>query len=273
MISIFGQVFFLGSNSSLYYAFSKSDILGQGICIFLFLFSIAIWVVMLEKIIILRKAEQYCDYFFRLFKEKRNPLCLREKALMDPSPAAQIYLQACERVELFHLNLQDPERRALSDSEITIIRNTMEQAVENQLLQLEKRSLFLATAVSVSPFLGLFGTVWGITLAFTELAIKGKADIQTLAPGVSGALLTTVIALIVAIPSLVGYNMIGASVRKLTVKLDAFVEEMTSRLKIEQMDKNKPEVTGHLQGQNPGMHVQTPPSGQRFTSPSGKNIY
>ena len=130
----------------------------------------------------------------------------------------------------------DPGRRALSDAEIGVLRSTMEQAVEEQLLILDKRSLFLATAVSASPFLGLFGTVWGITLAFTNLAIMGKADIQTLAPGVSGALLTTVIALIVAIPSLVGYNMIGAFVRKLTVKLDNFVEEIASRLKIEQMD-------------------------------------
>ena len=96
--------------------------------------------------------------------------------------------------------------------------------------------IFLQTAVSASPFLGLFGTVWGITIAFTNLASQGKADISTLAPGVSGALLTTVIALIVAIPSLVGYNIITAAIRKMTVQLDNFAEEFHSRLKIEQLD-------------------------------------
>ena len=236
MISTGGQLLFLGSNSSLYYAFSKSDILGQSICIILFLFSIAVWAVMLEKIINLRKAEQFCEFFNRIFREKRNVLGSRDKALLDPSPVAKVYLTACERAEQFHLNIQDPKRRALTDSEISIIRSTMEQAVEEQLLLLEKRSLFLATAVSASPFLGLFGTVWGITLAFTNLAIQGRADIQTLAPGVSGALLTTVIALFVAIPSLVGYNIIANSIKDITVRLDNFSENVAARLKIEQME-------------------------------------
>ncbi len=75
-----------GETSSLYYAFSKSDVLGQAICIFLFLFSIAIWVVMLEKIITLRRVEKECDFFIRTFKEKRNPLSLREKAKIEFCP-------------------------------------------------------------------------------------------------------------------------------------------------------------------------------------------
>jgi biopolymer transport protein TolQ len=112
----------------------------------------------------------------------------------------------------------------------------MSQSVEEQILFLEKRMMFLATAVSASPFLGLFGTVWGITLAFTNLAIQGRADIQTLAPGVSGALLTTVIALFVAIPSLVGYNIIANSIKDITVRLDNFSENVAARLKIEQME-------------------------------------
>ena len=282
MISTGGQLLFLGSNSSLYYAFSKSDILGQSICIVLFLFSIAVWAVMMEKIINLHKAEQFCEIFTRVFKEKRNVLGSRDKALLDPSPVAKVYLTACERAEQFHLNIQDPKRRALTDSEISIIRSTMEQAVEEQLLLLEKRSLFLATAVSASPFLGLFGTVWGITLAFTELAIQGKADIQTLAPGVSGALLTTVIALIVAIPSLVGYNMIGSYVRKLTVKLDNFVEEMVSRLKIEQMDSSNNDdgkqmtypgsKPGFISGQQVPANGNQPPY-QRNASFSDRDSY
>lgn len=86
MISGFSGVVVLGETSSLYYAFSKSDVLGQAICIFLFLFSIAIWVVMLEKIITLRRVEKECDFFIRTFKEKRNPLSLREKAQIEFCP-------------------------------------------------------------------------------------------------------------------------------------------------------------------------------------------
>lgn len=221
--------------NSLSYAFGNSDFVGQSICVILFLFSILTWVVMLEKIFSLRRSEQGNDRFLRLFREKRNPLALTNNFSIPPCPAATLYFTALEKIEAFHLR-EGNIRRALNDAELGIVRSSLDQTIEEQIMILEKRMMFLATAVSASPFLGLFGTVWGITLAFTNLAIKGKADIQTLAPGVSGALLTTVIALIVAIPSLVGYNIITAKLKKMTVLLDNFAEEFHSRLKIEQMD-------------------------------------
>ena len=124
----------------------------------------------------------------------------------------------------------------MNDVELEVVRASMEQAVADQILLLESKMMFLATAVSASPFLGLFGTVWGITLSFTQLAIQGKAEIGTLAPGVSGALLTTVVALLVAIPSLVGYNIITILIKRITVHLDNFTEEVVVRLRIEQLD-------------------------------------
>ena len=83
----------------------------------------------------------------------------------------------------------------MSDDELEVMRSAMNQAVEDQLVILQKHTMILATAVSGSPFLGLFGTVWGITVAFTKLAQAGKADVQTLAPGVSGALLAAALIL------------------------------------------------------------------------------
>ncbi len=124
----------------------------------------------------------------------------------------------------------------MSDDELKVMRSAMEQAVEDQLVILSKRTMILSTAVSGSPYLGLFGTVWGITVAFTKLAQAGKADVQTLAPGVSGALLTTVIALLVALPSMIGSNFIAAMINDITVHLDNFVEEVFAKFKIEQLD-------------------------------------
>ncbi|MBR3505721.1 MAG: MotA/TolQ/ExbB proton channel family protein [Lentisphaeria bacterium] len=152
------------------------------------------------------------------------------------SPAAAVYLAACERIESFHLELPGGGRRAMSDDELKVMRSAMEQAVEDQLVILSKRTMILSTAVSGSPYLGLFGTVWGITVAFTKLAQAGKADVQTLAPGVSGALLTTVIALLVALPSMIGSNFIAAMINDITVHLDNFVEEVFAKFKIEQLD-------------------------------------
>ena len=189
-----------------------------------------------EKACSLNNAMKKSQAFLRAFREKRNPLGLKEKAEESQSPAAAVYLAACERIDSFHLELPGGGRRAMSDDELEVMRSAMTQAVEDQLVILQKRTMILATAVSGSPFLGLFGTVWGITVAFTKLAQAGTPDIKTLAPGVSGALLTTVIALLVALPSMIGSNFIASMIQDITVHLDNFVDEVNAKFKIEQLD-------------------------------------
>ena len=126
----------------------------------------------------------------------------------------------------------------------------MERSVDNQMLKLEKFTLALASAVSGCPFLGLFGTVWGITVAFTKMAQARHADVNTLAPGVSGALLTTVVALVVAIPSMLGNNFIVGLLRKLGTHLDDVVEEIAARFQIEFMQDETTDADAA-----PGMNV------------------
>ena len=115
----------------------------------------------------------------------------------------------------------------------------MEESVSDQIVALEDKIIFLMTSVSISPFLGLFGTVWGIMLAFTEMAQAGKPDISTLAPGISGALLTTVLGLVVAIPSLIGYNYITFYIKQITVFMDNFVEETLAKYEMERVIANR----------------------------------
>ena len=128
----------------------------------------------------------------------------------------------------------------LSDAQYNAIEAVLEREVSGQIQELETRIGLLATLVSVSPFCGLFGTVWGVMLAFCGIAAAGKSDFTALAPGVAGALLTTVAGLIVAIPSLVGYNLLTATIRNLTVTMDNFTEEFMVRIKLEQLalDRN-----------------------------------
>ena len=221
------------ADTSLYYAFRNSDVLGKGIVIVLFLFSMFTWCIMADKGIGLRCALRDCAAFLEKFRSKRNPMAFADRIEEEPSPAARVCEAAYLRISQMNVTLPNGSSRALSFEEIDIIRATMEQAVADQIIVLEGKMIFLATAVSISPFLGLFGTVWGIMLAFTELAIAGKADIQTLAPGVSGALLTTVLGLVVAIPSVIGYNIITSSIKSTIVHLDNFVEEFIVKLKIE----------------------------------------
>ena len=83
-------------------------------------------------------------------------------------------------------------------------------------------------AVTAAPFLGLLGTVWGVMVAFGSILGSGSAMLSEVAPGISGALLTTVIGLLVALPSSVGYNIIAGQIRTLRVRMDNFLQEFMS---------------------------------------------
>ena len=102
--------------------------------------------------------------------------------------------------------------------------------------------IWLAIAVSGAPFLGLLGTVWGVMSAFSYVAMKGKADLATMAPGVAAALITTVAGLLVAIPSMFAYNWLVHNLRVLTVELDNFAQELVSHMETAylQEDDEKP---------------------------------
>ena len=226
--------------SSLPYAFNNSDVLGKLIVIILVGFSVVTWCIMIIKGFGLKSARDDSDAFLNKFRAKRNPMSLADRIEEEPSPAARVCEAAYRRIDQMNILRPDGTRRALTFAEIDIVRATLEQAVADQIIVLEQKMIFLATAVSISPFLGLFGTVWGIMLAFTGLAMAGKADIQSLAPGVSGALLTTVLGLVVAIPSVIGYNIITSRIKSTIVHLDNFVEEFVVKLKIENLNDPEP---------------------------------
>ncbi len=226
--------------SGVYYAFLHSDGVGQGIVILLSLMSVATWTLMLEKGIGLKRAYTDSRRFIEEFRAKKNPLGMRDRAIYDISPVARIFDSGYQRIALLHGGedaMRRDGRRVLNETELEVVRAALEETVGDQIVRLEDKSVVLMTAVSVSPFLGLFGTVWGIMLAFTAMAIQGRPDVSTLAPGVSGALLTTVLGLLVAIPSLIGYNAIVFYIKQTTVHMDNFTEEFIAKLKIEQIER------------------------------------
>jgi len=119
------------------------------------------------------------------------------------------------------------------------VKRTLERAVAQQSLRLESGLILLAIAVSGAPFLGLLGTVWGVMSAFSYVAMKGSADLKTMAPGVAGALITTVAGLLVAIPSMFGYNWLVHTLRVLTVELDNFAQELVSHMETEYLEEKE----------------------------------
>jgi len=116
---------------------------------------------------------------------------------------------------------------------IANVRSSMQRGEIEEMARLESQLPFLATVVSVSPFLGLFGTVWGIMRAFIDIKTYGSAHIMVIAPGIAESLITTVIGLCVAIPAVVFYNYLANRVRKFTDEIDNFISETEERIRRE----------------------------------------
>ena len=118
--------------------------------------------------------------------------------------------------------------QTLSEIQMSAIRNVSERTLADQALLLENHMGLLATAATTAPFLGLLGTVWGVMDSFGGMVHKGSAMLSDVAPGISGALLTTVVGLLVALPSVIGYNMLSDQIRRLCVQMDNFSQELVS---------------------------------------------
>ena len=111
--------------------------------------------------------------------------------------------------------------------------NALQRALSRQVLRYESSMIFLASIVSGAPFIGLLGTVWGVMEAFSSIAVQQTAGIQQLAPGVSGAMLATIAGLVVAIPSVFGYNLLLGHTKQMTTELENYASSLADRLELE----------------------------------------
>ena len=231
-----------------YYAFQNSDGVGKGIVILLLIGSILTWTVMLDKWWSLYRAKRLSSRFQMLFQEygENNMLstALLREAEQNNGPVAALYGAGIEKLLEFYADGGNsyrgmPAPCKLSEAQYNAVEAVLEREISHQLKELETRIGLLATLVSLSPFLGLFGTVWGVMMAFCGIAVAGKSDFTALAPGVAGALLTTVAGLVVAIPSLVGYNLLNGTLRQLTVMMDNFTEQFMVSIKLSQLKLDK----------------------------------
>jgi biopolymer transport protein TolQ len=136
--------------------------------------------------------------------------------------------RAARKGSCFHAGLEN--KTSLNLLQLNAVRNAAERQIADQQLGLESKMGFLSTAVSASPLLGLLGTVWGVLDSFTQMALQGSANLSAVAPGIASALLTTVVGLLVAIPSSIGYNMLLAQIRTMAVQMDNYADEFMSQL-------------------------------------------
>ncbi|MCQ2378429.1 MAG: MotA/TolQ/ExbB proton channel family protein [Victivallaceae bacterium] len=250
---MFSQFLLIGASSpGVYYAFENSDGVGKAIVVILLIGSVFTWSVMLDKAMTIVRAKKMTARFAAAFRANTRNIAtpnLRREASQMAGPTAVIYEAGVEKLLQFYEDGAAKNSVALapgalvptklSEAQFNAVEAVLEREVSGQIGELETRIGILATLVSLSPFCGLFGTVWGVMMAFCGIAAAGKSDFTALAPGVAGALLTTVAGLVVAIPSLVGYNMLTTAIREITVAMDNFTEEFMVRVKLEQLELQK----------------------------------
>jgi biopolymer transport protein ExbB/TolQ len=127
----------------------------------------------------------------------------------------------------------------ISSSSFDAVRVVMEEAASAEAMGLEKGMIVLSTAVAGGPFIGLLGTVWGVMETFAGIASAGSASLTAMAPGVAGALICTVIGLLVAIPAMFSYNFMVTTIRAITQELDGFASRYANQIEHRYVD-NRP---------------------------------
>jgi biopolymer transport protein ExbB/TolQ len=153
---------------------------------------------------------------------------------VEGCPLFAVYQQGSAELDVRLKTLGGEGRKVvLSLKSMEHVKRTLERSVAQESLKLESGLILLAIAVSGAPFLGLLGTVWGVMSTFGGIAMSGSANLQAMAPGVAAALVTTVAGLLVAIPSMFGYNWLVHNLRVQTVELDNFAQELVSKMETE----------------------------------------
>src|SRR5205814_9215720 len=165
---------------------------------------------------------------------------------VEGCPLFAVYQQGCAELDARLKTLCGEGRKAiLSLKAMEHVKRTLERSVAQESLKLESGLILLAIAVSGAPFLGLLGTVWGVMSTFSGIAQTGSASMAAMAPGVSAALITTVAGLLVAIPSMFGYNWLVHNLRVLTVALDHFAQELVSKMETEYLEEEEAEFQNY----------------------------
>ncbi len=197
------------------------------------LFSIICWALIVEKWWEFRRVRRDSQRFLRMFREARRFSMVYATAKKHrESPLAQVYLAAgqevasmCGGVEFVDRVLEESEDGLGPDRLDSISRATRRVAAA-EIARMERYLPFLATTASSAPFIGLFGTVWGIMTSFQSIGAQGSANLAVVAPGISEALIATAAGLGAAIPAVMGYNFYVNRVKHWAVEMDGFSLEL-----------------------------------------------
>ncbi len=232
----------LGSNP-FFQSYLRSDFFGKSIFLMLFALSIVSWALLIYKGKVLRKTRMISQDFKDNFeKQQKSPLSVAYQQGSLSSDVCNAFHEIYLIIKKHTLDIlaknknghNDDEHTYLSASDVDLVSSHIMSTISNQAKKLEKHLYILATTISLAPFLGLLGTVWGILITFSELQAYGFSQSnEAVLGGLSMALATTVLGLLVAIPALVGYNYFKSAIRDFEKDMEHFSTVMLTAVELQ----------------------------------------
>jgi biopolymer transport protein TolQ len=203
----------------------------RGVLLLLLGFSIFSWAIIFRKFRTFRAAQRESVEFLKVFRQSKKLSEIRAFCrTLKESPLPEVFLAGYREIESQATTVENPGKPRIRSLES--VRRALQIGASTELSRLEKWLVWLATTGAVTPFVGLFGTVWGIIDAFHGLATAGTASLHSVAPGIAEALITTAAGLFAAIPAVIAYNIFLQRIREFGAQLDDFALEflnMTER--------------------------------------------
>jgi len=218
---ITSQAVGLASNTdfSLVSLFLRADIIVKSVMIILVVFSIYSWAIIFDKIRLFRKINKSAEEFEEKFwKSKSAETFYNNLPSNTNDPMAELFKSSMQMV------MKSRSKSNLSER----LAGVLEANIEKQMTNVDKNYTFLATVGSTAPFIGLFGTVWGIMNSFQSIAISRNTSLAIVAPGIAEALFATALGLLAAIPAVIAYNKFSNDSKKYSQKLENFSKRFIS---------------------------------------------
>jgi len=207
--------------------------------------SAATWASMWDRRRILRAAESGHERLLLLLRDRRSLDRVREACAAEPNtPSARVLLAGAREAESLR-GLTGVGAAGSVEARLRILERACEEARREEILLLQRRLPLLASVGAAAPFIGLFGTVWGIMRSFQEIASAGSAALTVVGPGISEALVTTAAGLAAAIPAVMMYNHFQTRVRRMSVRLQGLTDEILNLWEREELEAAAGERLGH----------------------------
>ena len=218
---ITSQAVGLASNTdfSIFKLFIRADIIVKSVIILLIASSIYSWAIIFDKYKLFKKINKSTDEFEEKFWKSRSAETFYNNLPSNINdPMANVFKNSMQTI------VKSRSRSSISEK----LPSILETNIEKEMSTIEKNYTFLATVGSTAPFIGLFGTVWGIMNSFQSIAISRNTSLAIVAPGIAEALFATALGLLAAIPAVVAYNKFNSDSKKYSQKLYSFSKRFTA---------------------------------------------